>query len=431
MSIDRAPAAPRERPIAEAPDVRSPLREPDPVLGCRAAATSTPRRMDYLWMIAGQAAAVAVVQLAPMLLLALLDYAAYSAIYLGSAICLAIVFAVLGDVWARRIRREPITESLLRSYQATLTSLSLLGGLVAGGITGTVAADPLLGGLAGLAVAAATYRAGISYRLMALGRVRRSGLTELGGVLLGAGALSAFWFADAYSISSALLCWAVLSLGGAALAAVPPCWDARAAVAWISTHRAEIRVLLGEALIKNIESAGTPYVVGGIGGALALALHRAGSSLTYPMRLIMDVLRSRIISGAVTHDARTVLALVVLGAMAGAGVSGGLRVVAEAGLLDPDSVMAPLSEQALAVGAWVWLTALSSFLQFSGRGAFRGRTLLVRRTAHTVVILGVTISALIVFGIGGVIWGAALARLVSIPLWIPPRPGALHEGDPR
>jgi hypothetical protein len=431
MSVEPAPAVSREHSRSEASEVRPPQQGPDLVARDAAAATGAPRRMDYLWMIAGQGAAVAVVQLAPMLLLALLDYAAYSAIYLGSAICLAVVFAVLGDVWARRIRREPVTESLLRSYQATLTSLSLLGGLVAGGITGTVASDPLLGGLAGLAVAAATYRAGISYRLMALGRVRRSGLTELGGVLLGAGALSAFWLADAYSISSALLSWAVLSLGGAALAAVPPCWDARAAVGWISTHRAEIRVLLGEALIKNIESAGTPYVVGGIGGALALALHRAGSSLTYPMRLVMDVLRSRIISGAVSHDARTVLALVLLGAVAGGGVAGGLRFVAEAGLLDPDSVMMPLSEHALAVGAWVWTTALSTFLQFSGRGAFRGRTLLVRRVAHTVVILAVTLGALIVFGTGAVIWGAALARLASLPLWIPPASGTVRGGGAR
>ena len=118
--------------------------------------------------------------------------------------------------------------------------------------------------------------------LVADGRIRRAGLSELTGAAGSGVAATILLATGAYGTVPALLCWALGALLTAAAAGGLPLLDARATADWFTTRRRDIGLLTAEAAIKTIETVGTPYLVGGIGRALALALHRAASSLTYP-----------------------------------------------------------------------------------------------------------------------------------------------------
>lgn len=375
----------------------------------------------YLWVMAGQVAMTAVIQIVPMLMLPVAGYAVYAAVYLGFAACLAIQLAAICDVWARTLRRTGSSDELLRTYQAALTSLALVGGAAVATVVLVASGQPLLASTGGIAITAALYRGGVMYRLVAEGRIRRAGASELAGAAAGAAAAIAVVVSDSYSAPTALVCWTVGTLVAGVSAGIPPSWNPRESVTWFSDHREEIRLLSIETAIKTIETVGTPYVVGAIGGGLALALHRAASSLTYPVRLILDMLRARIISGSFSASPRTLGLIGGIGAVAGALVAIGLIVLDRWGILPPGTIVEAMAPHALAVAAWVSTLSISSFIQFAGRGTFTGRRLIVRRVVHTVVVLGLTASGVIFFGPGAVIWFAALSELVASPLWIPQR----------
>lgn len=379
------------------------------------------RNLTYAWLVVGQISTTAVIQLAPMLGLPVTDYALYSAIYLGYAACVAITYATISDVWARALRRAASTERLVLSFQAALTSLAVICGALVGLLSALITQNPLLGVSAALATATAVYRSGVAYRLVAAGRIRRAGAADLVGAIVAAGITGAALTSGGYSPALALLCWTAGSAVSCVALAAAPRWNLRETIAWISDHRRDIALLSGEAAIKTLESVGTPYVVGGIGGLLALALHRAASSLTYPVRLVVDVLRSRIISGAIGSSAQAVLVIGTIGAVAGAGVGGGLVILGRWEMLGPDTIVVQMAPHALAVAAWVWTTSISSFIQFAGRGSFTGRRLIIRRVAHTIIVLGLTASGVLAFGPGAVIWFAAISELVAAPLWVPSR----------
>lgn len=375
----------------------------------------------YLWVMAGQVAMTAVIQIIPMLMLPVSGYAVYAAVYLGFAACLAIQLAAICDVWARVLRRTGSSHELLRTYQAALTSLALVGGAVVATVALIASGQPLLAMAGGIAVATGMYRGGVMYRLVAEGRIRRAGASELTGAATGAAAAIAVAASDSYAAPTALLCWSVATFVAGVAAGIPPNWNPRETAAWFSRHRKEIRLLSIETAIKTIETVGTPYVVGAIGGGLALALHRAASSLTYPVRLILDMLRARIISGTFSASPRTLGLIGGIGAVAGALVAAGLIVLDRWEILPPGTIVEAMAPHALAVAAWVSTLSISSFIQFAGRGTFTGRRLIVRRVVHTVVVLGLTASGVALFGPDAVIWFAALSELVASPLWIPQR----------
>lgn len=375
----------------------------------------------YLWVMAGQIASTAVFQIVPMLMLPVSGYAVYAAVYLGFAACLAIQLATICDVWARALRRTGSSDELLRTYQAALTSLALAGGAGVATVTFVASGQPLLASAAGIAIATAMYRSGIMYRLVAEGRIRRAGASELAGAAAGATAAVVAVVSDSYAAPTALLCWTVATLVSVVAAGIPPSWNPRETAAWFSGHREEIRLLSIETAIKTIETVGTPYMVGAIGGGLALALHRAASSLTYPVRLILDMLRARIISGSFSASPRTLGVIGAIGAVSGALVAVGLIALDRWGILPAGTIVEAMAPHALAVAAWVSTMSISSFIQFAGRGTFTGRRLIVRRVIHTVIVLGLTASGVVFFGPGAVIWFAALSELVASPLWIPQR----------
>ena len=133
----------------------------------------------YLWMIAGQVATTAVVQVLPMLTLTVAGYARFAIVYLAFAGFLALQYATICDVWARLLRRAGGTTVQLRDYQASLTGLTSLSGLGLGLVALVISGDPLLALAGGLATAISMYRSGIAYRLIAEDRIRFAGVTDL------------------------------------------------------------------------------------------------------------------------------------------------------------------------------------------------------------------------------------------------------------
>ncbi|MGP5304468.1 hypothetical protein [Brachybacterium alimentarium] len=372
----------------------------------------------YLWMIAGQIATTAVIQVIPMLVLPVRGYATFAIVYLAFAGFLALQYATICDVWARLLRRAGSTQVQLRDFQAALTALTSLSGLAVGVIAMVATGQPAFAIAGGLATALSMYRSGIAYRLVAENRIRFAGVTDLVGAGAAGLASLALIAVGSYSTTTAMSCWALASLVATLAARIRPVPSPRRAIRWFSGNRQDIGLLSAEAAIKTIETVGTPYLVGAVGGALPLALHRAASSLTYPVRLVLEMLRARIISGAIGGGIRAVLAIGTIGLVAGIGVAGGLTVLGSWGLLGGDTIIDALVPHALAVGAWIFTMAVSSFVQFVGRGHFSGRRLISRRIANTVIVLGVTAAAVIVFGAGAVIWAAALAELLAAGLWV-------------
>ena len=141
------------------------------------------RRADYLFILVGEVCTVCIAQLAPLLLLPLHDYATYSAIYLGFAAFITVKFAVLSDVWARQTRRDGAAS--VRPFYAVLTALALLAGLTVGLLTAAVSRDLALAAPAAVAVTLALFRAGSAYQLIADGRARLVGCTEVAGAVAG------------------------------------------------------------------------------------------------------------------------------------------------------------------------------------------------------------------------------------------------------
>jgi hypothetical protein len=383
------------------------------------------RKAAYAWLVIGQGSMIAVIQLIPMLGLPVSGYALYAAVYLGYAAGVAITYATVADVWARLLRRGEPSAALLSSFHAALTSISLACGTLVGVVGTLLSHSAPLGAVAGLAVTTAVFQSGVAYRLVSAERTSRVGTADVIGAVSAGALTTVFLTSGVYSPLLALLSWAAGNTISCAILAVPPRWSPREAAGWFRDHRNAIALLAGEASIKTLESVGTPYLVGGIGGVLALALHRAASSLTYPVRLIVDVLRSRIISGAIGGSGRAVLVVGTLGAVAGTAVGAGLALLGGREWLSTDSIVTQMAPHALAVGAWVWSTSISSFVQFVGRGKFSGRRLILRRTAHTIIVLGATASGVLIVGPAAVVWSAALSELAATALWIPAR--ATHQ----
>lgn len=376
-----------------------------------------PRRIDYLVALSGEAATISVVQLLPMFVLGVVDFALYSSVYLGFAAVLAVKFAVISDVWAREVAGVCTTPVENQSFLAALTGLSIAGGSVVGAVAGFVVHDLLLSALSFIAVTFGVFRGGCVYRLVSDGRILRSGTIQLSAAAASAvvaGLLIAF---HQYTSTTALLVWASSALIASLMTGMVPSVSSKALRHWWNTHRISITLLVEESMIKTLESVVTPFIVGGIAGAAALSLHRAGSSITYPVRVVLESMRARIINGSITPSLKTFILLTTFGATAGAAVGSALLVSA-AFDLGRGSVFQLLTQHPVDLGAWVCVTALTTFYEYAARGVLSGRALINRRLAHSAIIVIGTGAAAAIWGVDGVIWGVVGTRLIALPLWV-------------
>lgn len=374
--------------------------------------------------VIGEASVVLAVQFLPIVLLTIVDYAWYSAIYLGYAACLAIMLALLGDVWARVASANTVDDRV--QYYAVLTAISVISALGAAVVVGLVSRDPILTAASGAATAAAVYRSGSRYFLIVAGNPRQVGLADLIAGLLGSGATLVLVASHSYSLHSVLLIWFGVNLFSVIVIRARPVLSPRHVTGWVSRHRAMIGSLLGEAGLMNVASLGTPLIVGAIAGTSALALLRGATSLIYPVRLIMGAVRSRIVSGYLGKSRRAVGAVAAIGASLGLTIAVALVISSKVGFA-AGSAAELLGEHAWAVATLALTTTLSTYFQFIARGALPGKAIIQRRLIHTVLVLSCTVIAASLFGAPAIIWAASLATALTVPLWAWPaaRPDAV------
>lgn len=364
--------------------------------------------------VVGEASVVLAAQFLPIIFLTITEYAWYSAIYLGYAACLAIMLAMLGDVWARIARIDTVDDRV--QYYAVLTAISVLSGFGAAIVVGLVSSDPLLTGVSGAATVAAVYRSGSRYFLIVAGDPRRVGLADLIAGILGSGVTILLVTLQNYSLNSVVLIWFGVNLVSVIAIRAWPVFSPRHVTSWISQHHAMIRSLLGEAGLMNIASIGTPFIVGGVAGTSALALLRGATSLIYPVRLIMGAIRSKIVSGHLDKSPRTVTSVAAIGSLLGLIIA--VALIASNKLdLTTGSAAELLAEHSWAVATLAATTTLSTYFQFIARGKLPGRTIIQRRLVHTVLVLSCTVAAAALFGPSAIIWAASLATALTAPLW--------------
>lgn len=370
----------------------------------------------FLAPMIGEAAIVGVVQFAPMALLTVGDYAKYSGVYLAYAALLALQLATLSDVWARAVRQDAVRLDDSRAYYAVLTSLATASVLITTPVAAVASQAVVPTVVAALAAAMALFRAGSRYYLIAAGLARKAGAADLLGAAAGLLTAVLLWSTGTFTLDTALALWALVNLVSLVASRATPSLGISATVAWFSAQRQSIGALLGEAGIMNLSSVGTPYAVGAIVGAPGLALHRGATSLAYPVRLVLGAIRSRILAGLVRRSVSTHVAMATLGLALGGGAIGCL-LLARDHLLEM-SALSLVAAHAAPVGVLIAGTTYSTFLQFEARGTMAPRTLLVRRSVHTALIVVVTVATAILHGVSGMIWGAAAATALSSVVWI-------------
>lgn len=370
--------------------------------------------------VVGEGAVVAVVQLAPIALLPVHHYARYSGVYLIYAATLAFTLAILCDVWARSVRRDDTALGDRDRYYAVLTAMALLAALPAAVVAAIVGLNVLGVGVAAVASTLAVFRAGSRYYLIAAGSGGRAGIADLTAALSGTLAGAILWWTGHYSLHAALTVWALvnaIAIGGARSSPRISIYDVGS---WFSQHRRTILALLSEAGLMNLASVGTPYAVAAVSGAPGLALHRASTSLAYPVRLVLGAVRSRILAGLLPRSA-AVHAVVAASGLALGGALTTVLLVLQAIAAVPGTALELAGNHAPAVGALVAATTYSTYLQFEARGAMGPGTLVLRRGAHTVLIIGGTVLVAALGGLDGLLWGASAAVALSSILWMPSR----------
>lgn len=369
--------------------------------------------------IIGEAMVVFIVQFIPLITLSVFDYAIYSAIYLIYAVGLAVMFAVLADVWAREIRAkrlDPINSA--DSFGAVLVAICLTFALIGLAIGWLLSKDGLVGALSSAAVGMATFRAGARYFLIGTGSLKRAFKADLTGAIAGALTLSIGVAIGVHSLSSALAIWlAVVTIAGL-VSGVRPHFSLRLTNGWIKGKKRIIQWLLGEALLMNLTSIGAPYFVGIVAGPSSLALLRGSTSLAYPVRLILGTARARIVSGQ--GVGRNAVRYLSLGALSLGGLTfTGLELIYNSGIAR-GSTLYLLSSHSISIAVLLVATAISTYYQFVARGSNEGRSILIRRVVHTAIVFGCIAALTIIGGEKLVIWGASLGTSLTVIIWFLP-----------
>lgn len=394
--------------------------------------------------ILSEVCVVAVAQMIPIVAMSVTEYARYTSIYLIFGVMYGIVLATICDVWARSARRknesckleeddgdatpEAQARQASRRYSGALLQAAMALGAT-NGILALFVVSPASAALAGMATTLGIIRSGNRYFLLARGKPGKAGLGDLAGALVGATVwLLVLSFASG-NINAGLAAWLATSLTSVLLCSGISLRDTEGLLPWVRTHWKEMRALLADSLLMNISSVVTPYLAALFGGFSAMALVRSSTSLLYPVRLVLGVLRPRLVSHGTENWIRSTLIIAGFGAVTGIGVAIGLFAAKRLSLF-PESTLALLADYPRAIGVLTLCTAVSVFLQFEARGRLTASALIGRRLTHTAILVVVVSAATLIGGYNWASAGLAIAAALSIPLWAARKTGHKTEEGP-
>lgn len=384
---------------------------------------------------------VAVAQMIPIVAMSVTDYARYTSIYLIFGVMYGIVLATICDVWARSARRrdelrklketqgDATSETETRQASGRYSGALLQAAMALGATNGILAlfvVSPASAALAGVATTLGIIRSGNRYFLLARGKPAKAGLGDLAGALVGATIWLLVLSSESGGVNAGLVAWLATSLTSVLLCSGISIRDTEGLLPWVRSHWTEMRALLGDSLLMNISSVVTPYLAAFFGGFSAMALVRSSTSLLYPVRLVLGVLRPRLVSQGTENWIRSTLNIAGFGAVTGIGVAIGLFSAKHFSLF-PKSTFALLADYHIAIGFLTLCTAVSVFLQFEARGRLTASALIGRRLTHTAILVIVVSAATLLGGYSWASAGLAIASALSIPLWAARKTGQKTE----
>lgn len=385
--------------------------------------TSTGRATSRTAMtvcVGADAGAVITLQLAALVVLDIGQYATFSTVYIGFALCWSLCLSVLCDLQIRRLNRlerpSGADGPTTTQYRNALTQFALLSGTMIASLVIAVYQDGLLAFLGWAAVMLAIWRQGIRYTALASGVGRTAATGEALAIVTMAVALAAALSLFDAPVAGLLGAWAIHSVTSVIGYRARPLLAGSGLVSWTLTNRREVGALLAESTIMDLSSIGLPFLIAPFAGTTTMATYRASVSALFPIRIVINAARPRLVSSASNITMRRHAAIAGASVCVAVATAVSLPVLKHLRLPESSIVL-----ELLPFTAWIGIAAGATFAwnvyYLNARGRLGHRRLFRARCLQSVTSLVGTLAAVIWFGQLGAIVAFAGSSLVAAVIW--------------
>lgn len=355
-------------------------------------------------------------QVVSLVLLPATAYAQFSMVYLVYAAGASSVFSVICDAWTRTwTGRTPLVG--WRHFSTALVRFSAAFGIVALGVGALVGIGALNAALGALAAATLVHRTGSRYYESHVGDwrhvLRGDMATIVGASLVLALGIVLAWEPTALAFGA----WAAGSVASVAGSRRPHLAGTRSLRRWWVVHRRAIKPLLGDSLLLDAGSIGTPYVLAPILGLTNFGVYRAVANVGIPVQLALNPLRPIVSRTPASRllSARLMIPYTVALLLAG----GACYAILVALPLLPFrlGVLSELHQVALPASLFVPANGFSFLIYLVARSHAPAARILPARIAQTVLAIAGPVTGAIGWGLHGAVWGFSGSALLFAAIW--------------
>ncbi len=372
-------------------------------------------RFLYVATASVNAGSAVLPQFAGLLFLSTAEYGNFSLIYLVYSLGISLSLSLLSEPWHVHVIAGGSEE--WNGYG----SMGLVVGLVIGSWTGIVACavgySVWIALFAGVAIGASVFRGGTRYYLVQQRMLGRAIAADLLFILLLLSGLLMFMRCGLGGITSVYSAWALAALMSATI--LPRFFRPHFSVAeWFRNHQESIRRLLADSLLMDLGAIFTPLLMAPVMGAYAFGTYRALSTVSAPVRLILNPLRpwlSGLPRSSASAGGKLWLAVVLSGGILSAGAFACLCVIGAWEL--EIGALASLVVFRLPVALVVWSNFMGHYAYIRCRLSLPGRALLSGRVLQTLAVTVLPLLGLFLLQLSGAIWGICSASILTAIIW--------------
>lgn len=361
----------------------------------------------------------AMVALTPLLIFQAEQAGQFAVVYLIFALAWSLTLSILCDAWVRVRATTSVEQSSWNHYSPAALQLSLLAGAVGFGVGYSVYGDVSIALAAAVGIAANVFRLGSRYyRVVSHGPVSVIA-SDLATIIVFVASLAGTAYFGMDSSLALALAWALSNLVGAMFYR-PGRWQRNNhLLAWIALRRHSVGLLLKDSILMDAGANLAPLAMMPLMGTSGFGIYRAVSSVATPVQLLLDPLRPNIslLPAAVVTGRKTLSAVLALALVMSAAAYAVLAVVIEDWGLFP-GVLTSLAEYAIPCAVFVAANLVGHFYYICARARLSQKAILTGRIFQTVVSIIFPLTGLLVFQLGGAIWGFALAAAFSGTVWL-------------
>lgn len=370
------------------------------------------RSIARAWGLLASSLATTLVQLIAIFLFDPSDFGTFSLLYIALSIGNAAAYSVVCEPWSSRAPSEETWEQY-----ATILALIALASGVPVILLGAAVGEFVVGLVLAVAVMASVYRIGSRYYSVVVRHREFISGPDTATVLVLI-VLMALMGQVGFSLLTVSSAWAIAALVGLFLSERP----ARIATtkeirSWFTERWSTIKYLLVDASLTEAGTAGVPLGMAPIMGFGDFGIYRSASSMTSPVRMVLNPLRPNIARMTLSQaiGLRSAGFGIALAVAAGSFIFVGLEAVGFLGLFD-GSTIAALSNLPVAVAVFVGSYAVTVFSYFSLRTQVGGKPLVVYRVVQLVLFAVLPIGGYYLAGVSGAIWGRSASSIVTVVL---------------